>query len=457
MIDRRHFAGALAGVGAGLGLGLGLSFTSRPAWAQTAKLVALRTWQSPESLRLALEYSGVVLVHSFITDDAAPRLVVDIAGMTWDAATQAQLTQTVGQNPWVERIRAGVQPQGNALRLVLDLKQAVVADVSTVAAAGSYQQRLLIDVYPAKADLIGQWLERQQGQAPSKASDNASATVKSSPASDAAKQPATTPATTPAKSNLSTEPVRSAPPATPSAVKPAAQAPASRSTAAAKKPIKIIAIDAGHGGEDPGAIGPGGTQEKDVVLSMALQLATRLRRKTGWQVVLTRDGDYFVPLADRVKKARAAKADLLVSIHADAFFTPAARGASVYALSEKGASSAAAKWIANKENDADLIGGLNLGKRDKLLTNVLLDMSTTAQIRSSLAVGRRMVAQLGGVAHLHKQQVEQAGFAVLKAPDIPSLLIETAFISHPDEELALADPKHQAKLVAAMGRAIFTL
>jgi N-acetylmuramoyl-L-alanine amidase len=186
-------------------------------------------------------------------------------------------------------------------------------------------------------------------------------------------------------------------------------------------------------------------------------LAKRLRSKLGWNVVLTREGDYFVPLAERVKKARAAQADLFVSLHADAFYTPTARGASVYALSEKGASSAAAKWIANKENNSDLVGGLNIGSKDKQLASVLLDLSTTAQIKSSLSLGKRMVAQLGSVAHMHKSHVEQASFAVLKAPDIPSLLIETAFISHPDEEQALADPAHQAKLVAAISKAIATI
>ena len=220
------------------------------------------------------------------------------------------------------------------------------------------------------------------------------------------------------------------------------------------KRSRIIAIDAGHGGEDPGAIGPAGTMEKDVVLTMALQLAQRMRKTYGWQVVLTRDGDYFVPLAQRVHKARAAKADLFVSIHADAFINPAARGASVYALSDKGASSAAAKWIANKENDADLVGGLNLSDKDKLLTSVMLDMSTTAQIKSSLKLGAGVLKQLNGVAHLHKKAVEQAGFAVLKAPDIPSILIETAFISHPDEERMLADPLHQTQLVFALAKAI---
>ncbi len=415
-MNRRQLTLAIAALGA--------AGVPKLVWAQVAKLVALRSWIAPDSVRLTLEYTGLVLVDSFLTENGQPRLVIDIQGLAWDAQVQAQLNQTLAKNPLVERLRSALQPQNNVVRCVLDLKQAVVADVSTVAAAGTYQQRLLIDLYPAHTDLIGLWLDRQQH--------------------------ATMPVAAPA-------PALEKPPVLPpSAVVIEPSKPPSANKPGAKR-IKTIAIDAGHGGEDPGAIGPAGTKEKDVVLSMALQLAQRLRSRMGWNVVLTRDGDYFVPLGDRVKKARAAQADLFVSIHADAFFTPTARGASVYALSDKGASSSAAKWIANKENDADLVGGLNLGKKDKLTTSVLLDMSTTAQIKASLGLGRRMVAQLGGVGHLHKKNVEQASFAVLKAPDIPSLLIETAFISHPDEEQALTSPEHQAKLVAAMSKAIATL
>jgi N-acetylmuramoyl-L-alanine amidase len=407
---------------------MGISGIPQFAWAQTAKLLAFRTWVAPESLRLTLEYKGVLLADSFLTEEGAPRLVIDIQGLAWSNEVQAQLNQVLAKNPLVERIRAAINPQNGALRCVLDLKRSVVADVVTVAAAGTYQERLLIDLYPAHTDLLSQWLDRQQQ------ADAQSVKVVAAPAVPKPVNPVV----------LETQPLPQL-----------GNAPVVQK--AGSKPIKTIAIDAGHGGEDPGAIGPAGTKEKDVVLSMALQLADRLRSKLGWNVVLTRDGDYFVPLGDRVKKARAANADLFVSIHADAFFTPNARGASVYALSEKGASSAAAKWMASKENNADTIGGLNLGKKDKLLSSVMLDMSTTAQIRSSLALGKRMVRQLGVVAHLHKQQVEQASFAVLKAPDITSLLIETAFISHPEEEQSLTDPAHQAKLVAAMSKAIATI
>lgn len=392
---------------------LGIGGLSAPVLSQTANLVAVRTWIAPDSVRLTIEYKGVVLTDSFLKEDGTPRLVVDIQGLAWSVDVQTQLNQSFSNNPMVERVRAAINPQNGAVRCVLDLKQQALADVNTVAATGNYQERLLIDIYPAQTDLLGQWLERQQQQG-----------LPASKSSDLVEK-------TQAKN------------------KPPVKLETQR--------IKTIAIDAGHGGEDPGAVGPAGTKEKDVVLSMALQLADRLRSKMNWNVVLTRDGDYFVPLGDRVKKARAANADLFVSIHADAFFTPNARGASVYALSEKGASSAAARWMAKQENNADTIGGLNLRKKDRLLSSVMLDMSTTAQIRSSLSLGKRMIRQLGGVAHLHKAQVEQASFAVLKAPDIPSLLIETAFISHPDEERALTDPSYQAKLVAAMSKAIATI
>jgi N-acetylmuramoyl-L-alanine amidase len=414
-----------------------------PVAPSTAKLLALRTWPAPDSLRLALEYKGLMTVSSFLTDDGAPRLVVDMVGLTWSAEVQHQLNQVLEKNTLVERVRAAIQPStsGNGsnmtVRAVFDLKRSAVAEVSTVPAAGNYQSRLLIDIYPAQTDLLGLWLARQNSAYDKQTKPNSTPTI-------ASLKPKAVPKLNPIVAPKPTEKSVDKP-----NTAPTAQAP--------KKRVKTIAIDAGHGGEDPGAIGPAGTYEKDVVLSMALQLAKRLRSKLGWNVVLTREGDYFVPLAERVKKARAAQADLFVSLHADAFYTPTARGASVYALSEKGASSAAAKWIANKENNSDLVGGLNIGSKDKQLASVLLDLSTTAQIKSSLSFGKRMAAQLGGVVHMHKKNVEQAGFAVLKAPDIPSLLIETAFISHPDEEQALADPAHQAKLVAAITKAIATI
>ena len=212
----------------------------------------------------------------------------------------------------------------------------------------------------------------------------------------------------------------------------------------------VIAIDPGHGGEDPGAIGPSGLREKDVVLAVALRLRDRLNSVPGMRAMLTRDADFYVPLQERVRKARRVQADLFVSIHADAFITPAARGASVFALSDKGASSATARWMAQKENAADAVGGVNLGAKDPQVLQTLLDMSTAAQIKDSLRIGREVLERMGHVGRLHKRDVEQAGFAVLKAPDIPSILVETAFISNPEEEARLRDPAYQKRLVEAL-------
>ena len=215
--------------------------------------------------------------------------------------------------------------------------------------------------------------------------------------------------------------------------------------------LTIVAIDPGHGGEDPGATGPSGLREKDVVLAVALRLRERLNALPGLRAMLTRDGDFFVPLQDRVRKARRVQADLFVSIHADAFLTPRARGASVFALSSGAATSAAARWIADKENEADLVGGVNQrAVKDAQVLRAMLDMSTAAQIKDSLRVGDEVLQNIGRVGHLHKGRVEQAGFAVLKAPDIPSILVETAFISNPEEEALLRTAKYQDKLVDAL-------
>jgi len=214
--------------------------------------------------------------------------------------------------------------------------------------------------------------------------------------------------------------------------------------------LVIVALDPGHGGEDPGAIGPNGLREKDVVLAIALQLRERINALPGMRAMLTRDADFFVPLGQRVAKARRVQADLFISIHADAFMTPQARGASVFALSDKGASSSAARWMAQRENAADLVGGVNAKAADATVMRTLLDMSTTAQIKDSMKLGGEVLKRIGRVGRLHKGKVEQAGFAVLKAPDIPSILVETAFISNPEEEARLNDPAYQAELATAL-------
>ena len=215
-----------------------------------------------------------------------------------------------------------------------------------------------------------------------------------------------------------------------------------------------IALDPGHGGEDPGAIGKRGTYEKNVTLAVAKRLKEKIDTEPNMRCLLTRDSDYFVPLHVRVQKARRVQADLFVSIHADAWIKPTAKGSSVFALSEKGATSTAARWLANKENSADLIGGVNIKTQDRQLASVLLDLSTTAQINDSMKLGRAVLGEIGGINKLHKGAVEQAGFAVLKAPDIPSILIETAFISNPEEEAKLGDDAYQDQMADAVMKGI---
>ena len=221
-----------------------------------------------------------------------------------------------------------------------------------------------------------------------------------------------------------------------------------------KTPEKTIVLDAGHGGEDPGAIGPSGTHEKDIVLAIAQRLKKLIDAQPNMRAYLTRDGDYFVPLHVRVQKARRVKADLFISIHADAWVKPSARGSSVFVLSQNGASSAAARWLAQSQNDADLIGGLNVGAQNQQVAKVLLDMSTSAQINDSMKVADRILGEIGKINTLHKKHVERAGFAVLRAPDIPSILVETAFISNPQEERLLRSPGHQTKIAEAMLKGI---
>jgi N-acetylmuramoyl-L-alanine amidase len=212
----------------------------------------------------------------------------------------------------------------------------------------------------------------------------------------------------------------------------------------------VIALDAGHGGRDPGAIGKNGTREKDIALAVARKMKTLINRAPGYKAILTRDADRYVSLRNRVKKARDAKADIFVSLHADSFHKSHVKGASVYALSLSGASSEAARWAAKKENSSDLIGGISLDDKDDLIASVLLDLSQTATIQDSLELGSDVLSQLGKVSRLNNKKVQQAGFAVLKAPDMPSILIETAFLSNPSEEKKLRSPRHQQKLAKAV-------
>jgi N-acetylmuramoyl-L-alanine amidase len=353
------------------------------------------------------------------------------------------------------------------VRLVFDLKEEITPQVFTLAPAGQYKHRLIFDLYPVKAvDPIAAMIEKGEWSDPVPAADPGAAqpAQPQQPAPGLPGAPGSgvqaTQAAQAAQAPVQLKPETPAAPAKPDSV--AAKPDARAEAKAEAKPLPgqkvsrliTIALDPGHGGEDPGATGASGTREKDIVLAIAKRLKTKLEQHPNIRVMLTRDGDYFVPLGTRVEKARKVQADLFVSIHADAFVQASARGSSVFVLSEKGASSSAARWLANKENEADDIGGVNVQSHDKQLASVLFDLSTTAQINDSLKLGKAVLGEIGGINRLHKGSVEQAGFAVLKAPDIPSILIETAFISNPEEEARLKDNDYQDQLADAVVKGI---
>ena len=427
-----------------------------------ASVVAVRVWPAPDYSRVTLESDKPLkTTQTFIPNP--PRLAVDIQGMQLTNTLKELAVKVQPDDPNIASIRIG-QNSPNVVRMVLDLKQAANPQVFTLKPVPPYQHRLVLDLYPAQElDPLAQLIQERLPGSSELAANTAAATA-AAPAHDddplsqliAQRQTAQTAQTEPAA------PATAAPPSAPAQVaaapaQPAQPAPSTK-TAGPTERIIIVALDPGHGGEDPGAIGPRGTREKDIVLKIALLLRQRINatRINGnpMRAFLTRDADFFVPLATRVSKARRVQADLFISIHADAFTKPSAKGASVFALSPKGASSAAARWLADKENQADLIGGVNVTSKNKAVQNAVLDMSTTAQIRDSLHLGSAVLSHIGGFAKLHKPKVEQAGFAVLKAPDIPSVLIETAFISNPDEELRLRSPAYQAKLADAIMQGI---
>ncbi len=410
-----------------------LSFgPAQRAWGSA--IVAVRVWPAAEYTRVTIESDQSLIANHFVADNP-PRLVVDIENLELSPALRELVGKVRSDDPYIASVRVG-QNQPRIVRLVIDLKQAVKPQQFALTPVAAYQHRLVFDLYPTEeADpLLG--LIRDKGAAEREAAREVQDALGEfigrvdKPLAQANANNTTIPATTPRPP---------APPPPP--------------TAAQKDRINrliVVAIDPGHGGEDPGAIGPSGLKEKDVVLQVALQLRDKLNTKPGMRAMLTRDADFFVPLQDRVAKARRVQADLFVSIHADAFFTPEARGASVFALSQGGATSTAARWMAQKENAADVVGGVNAATKDTQVLRALLDMSTTAQIKDSLRVGNEVLSRIGSVGRLHKAKVEQAGFAVLKAPDIPSILVETAFISNPDEEDKLRDPDYQQRLVQAL-------
>ena len=427
---------------------------TRAQIARGATILAVRIWPAPDYSRVTIESDGELKAKPLYISNP-PRLAVDIEGIELNPALKELVAKVQADDPNIAGIRVGQYAAG-IVRLVIDLKQAIAPQVFSLPPVAAYRNRLVFDLYSTVATdpLAALIKERTQAQrqagAVTEAVTEAVSKATPDPLGDLIAQRTQTPAATAA----------SAPTASPTAtVAPSAVAPPAPPVT---DRLIIIALDPGHGGEDPGAIGPGGTREKDVVLKLAHRLRDRINASTvksgkstlAMRAFLTRDADFFVPLHVRVQKARRVQADLFVSIHADAFFTPRPQGASVFALSQGGASSSAARWMADKENKADLIGGLNVAAKDQQVQRALLDMSTTAQINDSLKLGSSMLGEIGRVGKLHKPKVEQASFAVLKAPDIPSVLVEAAFISNPDEEAKLNSDEYQEQLADALLRGI---
>lgn len=372
--------------------------------AENTSIKSVRLWTGPDSTRLVFDMSTPAAYKLFTLDNPS-RIVIDLQ----DARLAAPVGAMDYNNPLLQGIRSA--QRNKDLRMVLDLKSRVKTESFVLEPTGEYGYRLVVDLFDSNA------------------------TTK---ATEAAAPLPSSAVITNAKIEIAK-------------VDPAKPAAASTNVVDDKRYRDIIvAIDAGHGGEDPGARGPRGTREKDVVLAIARKLEELIRNEKGMRPVMIRDGDYYIDLRRRTQKAREQKADIFISIHADAFTHPNARGSSVFILSERGATSEAARWLADKENSADLIGGVDLGGKDKMLASVLLDLSQTASVEASHDVASQVLEGLKGIGEVHKGQVERAGFMVLKSPDIPSLLIETAFISNPAEEKKLRDEDHQLELARAI-------
>lgn len=378
-----------------------LSTLAQPAFSATA-INAVRVWPAADYTRVTLESGEPLSVNSF-SIRSPNRLVVDIDNIESTPALESLASRISANDPYIRQIRLG-RPRPGVVRLVLDLKAEVRPVIAHLKPYGEYQHRMVLDIYPlVPPDPLMAFVEEWE-------------------AKNGGPREAEAPLVEP---------------------KPRKRQPAT---------IRLItvAIDAGHGGEDPGARGATGALEKDVTLSIARKLKEQIDDQPNMRAILIRDGDYFIPLHQRVHKARKANVDLFISVHADAFDKPEANGSSVFALSERGATSAAARWLAKNENASDLMGGVSLASADPDLAHTLLDLSQTATISDSLKLGKAVLGEIGGINRLHKRQVEQAGFAVLKAPDIPSILVETAFISNPEEEQKLSDESYQERMADAI-------
>ncbi len=408
--------------------GATLALSVSPVGMAATQILAVRVWPATDYTRVTLEFAQQLDFKYFLVPDP-DRLVVDLMGVEYNSVLQSLPEKISELDPYIKLIRAGRFKPG-VVRLVIELKAEVKPQAFTLKPVGDYAYRLVLDLYPTHAvdPLLALLEQSERGQIPPESATE-QLPEKSTDATKGA-----------AKESRTSE-------------KKFAKSQTSQTKSNVNRLVTIV-VDPGHGGEDPGAVGRGGSYEKHVTLSVAKRLKAKLDADPNMRSVLTRDDDFFIPLSQRVSKARRLQADLFVSIHADAFVKPTARGSSVFVLSERGATSSAARWLAQRENDADLIGGVNLDVRDPYLAKTLLDLSQTATISDSLKVARAVLTELGQVNTLHKADVEQAGFAVLKAPDIPSILVETAFISNPEEEKRLNDDAYQDRIADAILRGI---
>jgi N-acetylmuramoyl-L-alanine amidase len=412
-----------------------LSLVRIPVSLAAVAVSSARVWPAEEYTRVTLE-SADAIQHQLLSLKNPDRLVLDLQDVDLNDALHEVAGKITSADPYIRMVRTGRFRPG-MVRLVFDLKTEVKASVFNLPPIGEYGHRLVLDIYPLRpVDPLMAMLEQP------KANSDAAGSASTADAPVAATE-----------ADTKTEPriVETDEPL--DAAGPDQQAPSDKAQSKNKPPYGrtvIIAIDAGHGGEDPGAHGRRGSYEKNITLAIARRLKAKVDAEPGMRGVLIRDGDYFIPLFDRTAKARRAQADLFVSIHADAFINRDTRGSSVFALSEHGATSAAASWLAKSENEADLIGGVNLAVKDKYLAKTLLDLSQTATINDSLKLAKAVLGEVGDVNRLHRGIVEQAGFAVLKSPDIPSILVETAFISNPDEEAKLNDAGYQQRMASAL-------
>lgn len=450
----------------------------RLAWASS--VLGVRVWPARDYTRVTIE-SDQPLQNTQQLLQAPDRLVVDLNGLDLDQELKDLVSKITPNDPQIQAVRVG-QYQPHVVRMVFDLKGSVKPQVFTLPPVGTYKYRLVFDLYPAVApdplmDLLAQTERKEQklneeaappvtlsgpGTTPPPA-DNSEAFFDRYAQNNAAPEAPHPPGHVAAPHPPTLAPGKPAAPPTAIARNDNPDGSGNDDTYTFTNPktgrsntvrLLTVAIDPGHGGEDPGAIGSAGTYEKHIALDIAKKLRAKIDAQPNMRSMMTRDADFFVPLNVRVQKARRVGADLFVSIHADAFTTPLARGSSVFALSEHGASSAAARWMANKENSSDQIGGINIKSDDAAVNRALFDMSTTAQIHDSMRYGNFVLNEIGDINKLHKGSVEQAGFAVLKAPDIPSILVETAFISNPDEEKRLNDDAYRDRMADAILKGI---